>query len=385
MAWDSKDGLYYNFSINGKEQNFNTSFLVNLDLYHSIFNLFPTISFSVLNKNNLYHQIGLANPKNTLKMEIGEEENDKNLETFKDFIIEKIELDECKSDMSGELILVFVHKNKQDLITLSPAKSWKNKPSSQVIYDIISNYNISFYAFENTTTIGNWLKPNNQSEVNFLKILKNRSIAKDPSKMFMWIDLKGNFHFESLNKMLSRKPVTTLDFTNADIEFRCPTQFDYIDNGIRYDINELNTNSKEYEFYKDGKGVLVLLAEPEIKNLDGSEATNIKKIETFSRKQTMLQGYYHSELPTKYNKAIYVNNIYNFPYRFSFLIKNNYKIEPGVTIEMVFPHHDEDKLADFSLSGNYLVVNVRKMERRKQYINEIHVVSNSQLETIKKL
>ncbi len=115
--------------------------------------------------------------------------------------------------------------------------------------------------------------------------------------------------------------------------------------------------------------------------MDGAVSIGVDD-ETTKTKQTVLSGYTHSKLPKNYNKAIYINNIYNFPYRFSFTIKNIPAVKPGTKVKLVFPFHSQDELFDTSLSGEYLVTGVKKREEGLQYVCDIYVASNSEFKPI---
>jgi len=244
VAYDSRQGFYYNFLINNREVDFNPSYVSDLNLTHSIFNLFPIVTFSVHNKNNSLYQQGLFNRKNNFKIEMGYSQTDENLEIFKDLYIEHIEMDNSKSSLDGRLKVLLIHKSAQLLNLSSVEKAWNMVPSSTVIQQIMTPYvTTANLDIEATNVIGIWLKPSNQSELSFLKILKNRSLSatSSPSKMFMWIDLMGKFHFKSLNFLISQAPVMTLDFNEGDTEIYTPTDFNYFDNGIRYKDVDVNT------------------------------------------------------------------------------------------------------------------------------------------------
>lgn len=385
MSYDSKQGLYYDFFINKVQQDFNPSYLTNLEFHHSIFELFPKITFSLINRDNLFYQTGLANIKNEFVIELGTQANDENSEIIKDFVVEKNQLTEAKSDFSGELLMKLVNKSQQDLVATSEAKAWEDKLTSDVISDIITPY-FEESEIEATKTKGIWIKPDNQSESEFLKILKNRSLSNkfSASKMFMWIDLAGKFHFESINSMISKKPTVSFDFTDSESEVFAATDFDYIDNGSRYNPQDLGSPFKEYKFGVE-TGELIKLPEPDVSNLDGSDSENISDIEEKTVSSPVFQGFTHSKICPEYNQALYTNDTYNFPYRLSFRCRNVPEIQPGSLIWAIFPHNDKLELYDTSLSGKYLVVDVRKLESGNQLVNEVFIVSNSQLQQIEAL
>jgi hypothetical protein len=381
MAYDTRDGLYYNFFVNDKEVNFNPSYLTDLEVGHSIFHLYPSISFIALNRKSLFPQ-GLAKPGNTFKLEMGPKEDHDDIETFENLIIEKMELADARYDMDGSLHFVITSKYKPELEAISKSKAYNDKKTSEVIEAIADDLSID-KDIQTTVNKGNWLKPSTQSYADFMKILKNRSIpsGSNASKMFLWIDLEGTLHFESINSMIKSSSVLELDFTKPETDFKAPTDFVYTDFGIRYATEDVNSSYTYYKYDKEG-GETKDISTTDIKKLDGSDSEGIDDLREAEKDLKLLYGYYHDEMPSKYFKALYHNRTYNFPFQFSFEMISDPNVVPGSVIKMKFPHYNKDKDTDESLSGKYLVTGVLKREKENRYAMEVFVVSNSMKEDV---
>jgi len=125
------------------------------------------------------------------------------------------------------------------------------------------------------------------------------------------------------------------------------------------------------------------MVRPTILKMDGASSSDPQAIDLVTTAQSILYDYHHSKISLKYDYAQYVNEIFNFPFRFSFTMKNDSLIQPGKVIQLIFPHHNNDiAYIDQSLSGNYLVTEVIKRETRGIYNIIVTVVSNSQIQPI---
>lgn len=380
MAFDSSARLYWDIKIGKKDPGFDTNSLTNLQISSSIFTLFPTVSFDLVNQENFYHAEEYAQTGAPLEMEIGTEQNALDLDILRDFILERPYISNSSSNLSGGLSLQFNNLNVQKMRTASLPRAFKDKRPDQVIQSILNDHKFNRNnTIEKTQNKGNWLKPSNQSDEKFLKNLKNRSTTAQGGKMFMWIDLEGGFNFKSLNKMLSSRAVDTIDFQDEDIAFLTPSNFILKFQGLHYNNEDVNANFKEYVFSKDA-GKLVSFEKPSIKLLGSGTSNGIT--DRLKNNQTVFSGFGHSKLPEKYNEALYTNNTFDFLCSINFSIshRDGNPFVPGNVVKLKFPHHtvvDKNEIQDFGLSTDYLVTSVVKREGRGIYISDVSVITNA--------
>jgi len=376
MAFES-NGFYCNYNINGKDVDYNPSYVTNTSFEESIFKLYPEIYFEVSNLFNSLYQQGLFQPKNSLKIELGRGADDRNKTIIQDMVIESMALGAKMADLTGSGTIWATIKHKENLSRVSAARSWTKAPSSAVVTDILSSHNAAIDTIEQTSVLGNWLKPSSQTEYNFLEIIRNRSLPQfaKPSKMLMWFGLDGRFNFRSLGSMIAQIPVDYLDFTSSDMELFSPGGFHYIDEGIRYRLEQTSSGINRYDI-QDG---LKPIAPPNVGKVRGDLSFGVENKYPLNISSKVLYEYDHSLLPNDFTKAMYYNNYYNFPYQLTFTIKPSPKIKLGSVISITFRHHDPNEGTDKTLSGNYLVTYICKKERGSNFVMDIGCVSNSMI------
>jgi hypothetical protein len=378
MAYTNSVGFYYNFIINGLERDFGPSYLSGLQIKSSIFELYPSVKFKILNIRNALFQQGIFKPKSDLIIEFGESAESDTLEKYEPFVLEKTKISEARSDLSGAVETFYTSPSKDPMMNLTPEKGWAKKKTSEIIEEIMSKY-CPNRNIEQTKTKGNFIKPSCQSEYEFLKILKNRSLplTSNDSKMFSWIGLDGTYNFKSLSSLTQQKSKLTLDFTNPDTEYFAPVAFEYLDGGIRYNKDLTNDGFQEYEIDKE-EGILKDLPKPNIKGVDKTSMTVDGRFDQGTSVKS-LRGYSHKQLPLKYFQSMYYNNYYNFPFRLAFRMKNYNGIQPGDVIFMVFPDYDDVTIPDPHLSGNYLITGISKQEIGNEGVMTLNVAKNDYL------
>lgn len=378
MAYTNSVGFYYNFIINGLERDFGPSYLSGLEIRSSIFDLYPTVKFKILNVKNALFQQGVFKPNSSLVVEFGDSAESENLETYKPFVLEKAKISEARSDLSGAVETFYTSPAKTKMMNLTPERGWANKKTSSIIDEIMTKYYPS-REIEPTKTKGTFIKPSCQNEYEFIKLLKNRSLPQvsNNSKMFSWVGLDGTYHFKSLASLTQQKAKMTLDFTNPNTEFFAPVSFEYIDGGLRYNADITNDKFNEYEHDKS-EGMIKPLPKPNIKGVD--KASTVVD-DRFNENTSVgcLRGYSHKQLPLNYFQSMYYNRYYNFPFRLAFKIKNINGIESGNVITITFPDYDDITAPDPHLSGNYLVTSVIKQEIGNEGVMTLNVAKNDYL------
>jgi hypothetical protein len=378
MADDSSSGGYYNVLFNENEIGVDHNTLGHLHAHSSIFHLFPSLQLSLVNKENeliFNNELAVGTP---VSVDLGISSLDSEFEEYRNFVIEYTKSINSRDNLGGQLACPLINKNAQSLITSSDERGYQDKLSSDVIKSVLKDYDFPEKNIEKTENKGNWISPSCESDYTFLKILKNRSSTSNSSKMFMWVDLHGNFHFKSLTSLLKQEPIHTLDFTKDGSELYIATNFTVINTGLRYREYEINENFKEYVFNKSSQDDLDPLSPREYVSASSDHKT-IKDLNTFKKDNPILYNYSHSKLPLKYNQAKYLNSYKNLPITISFKIKN---IDPNVflpgnVLKLTFPYGGDRTEHDPIYSGNYLITTVHKQIINKVFTVDIECMTDS--------
>jgi hypothetical protein len=343
----------------------------------------------LLNKLDLLLDSWHVAPGNAVSLRAGVSA-DEIIDEATDFVIKSTRSTPGKG-LNNAINCLCVHKGEQALVTASKSEGWAKSTSDKVIEDIVSkNLNIKEYDIDKTDNKGQWVKPSTQSYAQFIRILRNWSITSQTSKMFAWIDLTGKFFFKSLNNLLAAKSVYTIDLTDDLIELSGIGGISIINEGLRYASQDINQSFKTYKYdFEEGAGGLEDLKAPKVNKL-GAKTTEVSfPSPGFKSDHTLLKGYTHPLLPTKFHEARYVNSVFNFPFKIEFSIKTPIvkegappnPFQPGNVISFKFPPPDLREVSegelDDGLSNDYLILDVIKTADNGIYTSTILAGTNS--------
>lgn len=190
-----------------------------------------------------------------------ESDTDKNILTYVGYIEE--DPSELEDNGKGEHTLTIRPHYHASLTAPSPAKSFKNKSSSDIIREILTNapYNIpsSNLFLDTIDNKGDWIKINGESDLDFI----NRTLmypfnTKDTNYIYkFWFDMNDTVYLKSLEKEIVL--YTDKDTSEGDIVYKYPAtpKTKFIASSLEFKslganrISEYN-NTKNYLNYKSG-------------------------------------------------------------------------------------------------------------------------------------
>lgn len=384
--YDSGKGLFYEITYNDEDIGIDPTSMNSLVVESSITSLFPTVSFTLANGENMMIRGKQAQIFGKFKIILGKRKDDEDAAkvTLADFVVEKWALVDANTSWTGKLKITLAHKLMSKFKTLGPAKSFVNVTTDAALTSLIGD-DFENSDVETSTITGTWVKPSNQSILDFLQILKNRTItsSSSASMMFLWTDEDGKLYFKSLASLINEEPVDTIDLTKEGFNILTPVSLNFYNHGIRYRPEDKPTVFTTYEQVADEPdGDLtapetVTIEKPEATVMGGDEFTGADVDLYGGEANSILEGVRFVGDPENLQMAMYTNRLFNYPYRMSFVCQFHPLLKPGKVVKMLFKGSTESKAADTVMSGNYLILGRTLRAEKGRLMMMLEVATNS--------